>query len=51
MEFLILLIAWVLPVGAVVFTVGALWRILQSLGAIESQLAGIRAELQKDRVS
>jgi hypothetical protein len=51
MEFLILLVAWVLPIAAVVFTVGALWRILQSLGAIEAQLAQISASLQKDRVS
>jgi hypothetical protein len=54
MEFFFVLLS-ALPVAAFVFVVFALWRILMSMGAIEAELAAIRAELarqsQRDSVS
>lgn len=43
------LIAWVVPLGAIVFAISALWQILRGMGEITTELTRIREVLERDR--
>jgi hypothetical protein len=48
-EFLIFLLAWVVPLGGVLFLLIALWQIVRNLNRITMELARIRQALDRDR--
>jgi hypothetical protein len=49
MEFLLLFVAWIIPLAVVVFVVSALWQIVKALGQITTELAKIREGLERER--
>ena len=49
MEFFFLVLAWGVPVGAIIFVVAALWQVLRALGAINAELIQIRQVLEDER--
>lgn len=48
-EAVIFLVAWVIPLGAIVFALTALWQILRGMGQITTELIRIREVLERDR--
>lgn len=48
-EFLFILVGWMLPLAAVIFVVTSLVRITRSLTAIQRELGDIREVLERDQ--
>lgn len=49
MEFLLVFVAWGIPLALAVFVVSSLWQMNRSMGSVERELLRIRQLLERDR--